>query len=290
MKLAFALVATIAWTGCGIDTAAPGPGGDDGVDPGTDPGDDPGTEPVPVPGTGQVTEVSGHITANTTWKDTIHVIDSVIIDRGVTVTVAPGTVVNVDVTLRGAITVSGVLAIGGTKQDKVTFQSAAAGTYWLDIAVPPGGVLTASYLVQTGGGLTITGSGKATLVDTQMSHVRGDFLTMSGGTLEMTYSAIGIEVGRDTIHCDMHVGNGPTIRATHSNLTASSFGIMFYGGVNADFTYNNWFGNANDVVTTPTSPVTGDFSYSYFKKGNPTNAGITATNMATARIADAGVR
>jgi hypothetical protein len=288
MKLAFALAATIAWMGCGIDTAVPGSGG--GGDDGSDPADDPGNVPTPVPGTGPVTDVSGTITASTTWKDTIHIIDSVTIARGATVTVAPGTVVNVEVTVHGALVVQGTLDIQGTKAAKVMFQSAVAGTYWSDITVPPGGVMTASYLVQTGGGLTITGSGKATLVDTAMSHVRGDFLTMSGGTLDMTYSSIGLDVGRDTIHCDLHVGNSPIIKASHSNISASSFGIMFYGGINADFTYDNWFGNANDFVFTAGSPVTGDISYSYFAKGAPTNAGLTATNMATARVADAGPR
>lgn len=287
MKLAFALAATISWMGCGIDTAAP-TAGDDGTGPVTDPGADP-TDPGD--GTGPVTaEVSGHITANTTWTDTVHVIGTVIIDPGVTLSVAPGTTVDVTTSMGFGITVSGVLDIQGTKAGNVVFRSATMGEYWSDITVPKGGVMTASYLVQTGGGLDISSTGKATLVDTHLSHVGGDLLMMSGGTLDMTYSAIGLETGRDTTHCNMHVAGAAIVRASHSNLSAASFGVMFYGGINADFTYDNWFGNAADVDTEAAFPVSGDFSYSYFAKGNPTNVGVTATHMATSRVADAGVR
>jgi hypothetical protein len=294
MKLACALAATITWMGCGIDTAAPGSGGSD---PGSDPGTDPGTGPVPGDpgdGTGPITEASGRIMANTTWMGTVHVIGTVTIDPGVTLTVAPGTTVDVTTSQGFSITVSGVLDIQGTKASKVVFRSATAGEYWSDVKVPRGGVMTATYLVQTGGGLDLASTGKATLVDTQLSHVGGDLLMMSAGVLDMTYSSIGLETGRDTTHCNMHVAGGATIRASHSNISAASFGIMFYSGVNADFTYDNWFGNAADVVTQAGTLVNGDFSYSYFAKGNPsttgTNAGLIVTNMATSRVADAGPR
>ena len=289
MKLACALLATMLGMGCGIDTAAPGapgPGGDPGTGGGSDPGT--GSDPIPVPGSGPVTEVSGHITANTTWTDTIHITGDVVINAGVTVTVAPGTVVNV--TSPFGITVSGTLAIQGTKDGKVTFQPADVGTFWSHIVVPSGGVLTASYLVQTGSGLTTSNSGKITLVDTQLSHAGGDLLTMSGGTLDMSYSGIGLASGRDITHCNMHVSGAVHLKVTHSNISTAFFGLMFYGGVNADFTYDNWFGNTTDVDTEVAYPVIGDFSYSYFDKGAPTNPGITATNMVTSPVADAGPR
>src|SRR5262249_56496540 len=85
MKRALAWIAAIA-CGCGIDTAARGPGGGDGTGDPTSPG--PGD---PGDGTGPVTEVSGRISASTSWSDTIHVVGSVAIDPGVTVTVLPGT-------------------------------------------------------------------------------------------------------------------------------------------------------------------------------------------------------
>ena len=286
MKLALALVTTISWMGCGIDTAARAPGGDDGTGGAGDPGQPVG-DPIPVPGTGPVTEVSGHITASATWSDTIDVVGAVTIDAGATVTVLPGTVVNV-ATGQG-ITVAGTLAIQGTKASKVTIQSATAGDYWAEIAVPRG-VVTASYLVQTGGGLTIAAPGKVTIVDSHLSHVGGDLLIMSGGTLDMTYSEIGLDSGtRDTTHCAMHVSGAPIIKASHSNFTTASYGIMFYGGSAADFTYDNWLGNGIDVAGSG-PPTSGNFSFSYFGKAAPSGAGITAAALATARIADAGVR
>jgi hypothetical protein len=287
MKLASTLFAALLGMGCGMAPATagdPGPGNDPGT--GSDPGT--GGDPIPVPSTGTETEVSGHITANTTWTDTIHVTGDLTINAGVTVTVAAGTVVNV--TSPFGITVLGTLAIQGTKDGKVTFQSAEVGTFWSHIVVPSGGVMTASYLVQTSSGLTTSNSGKITLVDTQLSHAGGDLLTMSGGTLDMSYSGIGLASGRDTTHCNMHVSGGVHLTVTHSNLSTAFFGLMFYGGVNANFTYNNWFGNNTDIDTEAAYPVTGDFSYSYFAKGAPIISGVTTTNMATALLTDAGPR
>ena len=42
---------------------------------------------------------------------------------------------------------------------------------------------------------------------------------------------------------------------------------MFYGGMSADFTYNNWFGNTIDVDVDQASPVSGDFGKGWFQKG-----------------------
>ena len=286
MKLAYALLATMFGMGCGMDAAAPGAptGGNPGGS--NDPG--PGSDPAPVPGSGPVTEVSGHITASTTWTDTIHVTGNLTIDPGVTVTVAAGTVVNV--TSPNGITVQGTLAIQGTKTAKVTFQAADVGTFWSHIVVPSGGTLTASYLVETGSGITTSNSGKVTLVDTQLSHDGGDLFTMSGGTLDMSYSGIGLASGHDTTHCNLHVSGNVNIKVTHSNISTALYGIMFYGGTNENFTYNNWFGNNTDISTETAFPVTGDFSNSYFEKGAPTNPGVTATNLATAMLPDAGPR
>jgi hypothetical protein len=295
MKFAFAFAATISWMGCGIDTAVPGsePGGDDGNgehgggtvgDPGSPNPDDPGD------GTGPITEVSGRIKTNTTWMDTIHIVGNTSIDKGVTVTVLPGT--TVDVGGGFSITVAGVLDIQGQKASKVVFRSASPDEFWQEIAVGAGGELKTSYLVQTGGGISLSNTAKATIVDSQFSHAGGDLLTMSGAaSLDMSYSGIGLEVGlRDTTHCDMHVTGPVTLKVTHSNLSAASYGIMFYGGTNADFTYDNWFGNTYDVDVEAAHPVTGDFSYGYFARGVQIKPGMTATNLATSRVSDAGAR
>jgi hypothetical protein len=273
MKLATAsvscLFAALSWMGCGVDSmSAP------------DPGDE----------TGPVTEVSGHIAASTSWQDTIHITGSVTIDAGATVTVLPGTKIAVTTSKGVAITVLGTLDVQGTKASPAVIRPAVADEFWSDTSVAQGGTMKASYLVQTGGGISIVAGAKVTLVDTQLSHSPGDFLVMSGGTLDMSYSAIGLELGqRDTTHCDLHVAGPITLTVTHSNISTSAYGIMFYGGINADFTYDNWFGNGIDVERDPT-PVTGDFSHSYFARGAPAGPGLSATSMATSRVADAGVR
>ena len=282
MKLPLTLIAMISM-GCGIDTAAPGQGGGrsgGGVDP-TNPAD-------PGDGTGPVTEVSGHITTSATWSDTVHVTGSTFIDAGTTLTVMPGTTVDLD--SGSAITVSGVLNIQGTQASKVTFRSSSPDAYWSDIIVPRGGAMTASYLVEVGGGLDISSTGKVTLVDSHLSHAGGDLLVMSGGTLDMTYSEIGLPTGRDTTHCNMHVSGAPAITVTHSTIAAATYGIMFYGGSNANFQYTNWLGNTIDVATEPGFPVTGDFSHGYFAHGAPSYVGFTTQNLASSIIADAGVR
>src|SRR5262249_35084650 len=130
---------------------------------------------------------------------------------------------------------------------------------------------------------------KATIVNTWLSHSPGDLLTMSGGTLDMSYSQIGLDAGHDTIHCAMHVSGPLTISVTHSNLTTSSYGIMFYGGTNQIFTHNNWFGNGIDIETNPAYPVDGDFGDSYFGNGAPSIQGVRVTNPSPMKLSDAGV-
>ena len=297
MKLALVLIGMIS-AGCGIDTAAPAPAGTGGMaggggstGGGGNPGgsEDPGTmDGDPGDGTGPVTSVSGHITANATWIDVIHVVGAVTIDAGVTLQVAAGA--TVDLAAGAGITVLGTLDIQGVRASKVVFRWATPGENWGGIAVPGGGTMTASYLVQIGGGTFISDNGKVALVDTRMSHALGDFLVMSGGTLNMTYSAIGLEPGHiDSTHCDMHVSGPVEITATHSNFSTSSYGIMFYGGSNADFRYTNWFGNAIDIDRGGAA-VTGNFSNSYFASGAPSYVGFTMQDMATERVAAAGVR
>jgi hypothetical protein len=289
MKLAFTLIA-VASIGCGIDTAAPGQGSTgSGATGGSAGGSaDPNNPADPGDGDGPVTVVSGHIKTSTTWSDTVHVTASTFIDAGATLTVTPGTTVDVD--SGSAITVSGVLNIQGTRAAKVTFRSSSPDEYWSDIVVPRGGMMTASYLVEVGGGLDISSTGVVTLADSHLSHAGGDLLVMAGGTLDMTYSEIGLATGRDTTHCNMHVSGAPTIKATHSTIAAAAYGIMLYGGSNADFRYSNWLGNTIDVATQPGSPVTADFSNGYFLRGAPSYVGFTTQSMAGSVVADAGVR
>lgn len=282
-------LAAIVVCGCGISpSGTPIMMGDDVAEPTMDP-ENPQPDPTdPGSGTGTVTEVGGHITASTTWREAIHVTAPVVVDPGVTLTIAAGA--TVDFPEGAGITVSGTLDIQGTKDQRVTLRG-ATGNFWDSVIVPRDGVMTAHYLVQTGAGVHISYTGRATIVDSHFSHAKGDLLIMASGALDMSYSEIGLPVGRDIMHCDLHIGGAPSsVKITHSNLSAASYAMMFYGGNYLDLTYNNWFGNANDIITEPGPPVSGDFSYSYFARGTPTNPGVMATHMATAMLTDTGPR
>src|SRR4051794_41726016 len=134
MKLALALIAMIS-AGCGIDTAAPAPGGagggGGGAGGGSNPGGgDPGTtnDGDPGDGTGPVTSVSGHIGANSKWVDVVHVVGDLTIDAGVTLQVAAGA--TVDIAGGAGITVLGTLDIQGVRASKVVFRWATPGENW----------------------------------------------------------------------------------------------------------------------------------------------------------------
>jgi hypothetical protein len=269
---------------CGTQTIPPLADDDGGV------GSDPGGPGPGMPDAQPVSMVQGHVTADVTWIGDVQVIGRVIIDPGVTVTVAQGTTIDVAENPVG-ITVQGTLDIEGTSAEKVTIRSLMTGTFWAGIAVPTGGTLVTHYVVQAGGGVHLSG-GTATLVDSAFFRVSGDLLTMSGGTVDMEYSAIGREPGEaDSTHCDMHFGNsGNVITVTHSNISTSAYGLMFYGGTGANFTYDNWFSNGINVHTQTANPVSGDFSDSWFDKAPPSGTGLVVTNQAGARLTDAGPR
>jgi hypothetical protein len=94
----------------------------------------------------------------------------------------------------------------------------------------------------------------------------------------------------------MHFGgSGNNITVMHSNIEGSPYGLMFYGGQNANFTLNNWEENATASQNwiDSQSGVMGDFSGGFFSGGAPTPVGgaqlIVNTPSAT-RLTDAGVR
>jgi len=237
-----------------------------------------------------VTDVAGAITAATTWSGTINLTADTNIAAGVTVTVMPGTLIHA---AQGAdLAIGGTLDVEGTSACPVVAR--AVDTGWGGMTIGNGGELIAHYLDQTGGNIVLQGTAKATIVDSRMSNTVGDFIVVAGGTLDVQYSWIGVEQGEaDTTHCDLHFAGTNvtnTIKVTHSNLSTASYGLMLYNGMNADLTYNNWFGNATDIDTDPARPATGDVSFGFFAKGTPNQVGVTATNLAAARLADAGPR
>lgn len=279
MIKALALVLALPLAACVVGSGTT-PGGDDGT------GDD---------GSGggsgtMMTGLSGHITTNTTLMGTQTITGSVTIDPGVTVTVMAGTAITVQPS--AAITVSGTLDLEGASGSEVTI-GPSGGAAFGGIDIPSGGVLTMKYTTVTGAEVATSTSGTTTISDSHLSNSPGDLIIMGGGSVTLTYSQLGVEApASDTTHCNMHFNaGGNVIKVSHTNITntpstnpsAPTFGIMFYGGQAADFTYDNWVSNSTNVEPQP--GVSGDFSNSYFTGTAPSGVGMTVNTPAAARLA-----
>ncbi|TMQ03353.1 MAG: hypothetical protein E6J90_50555 [Deltaproteobacteria bacterium] len=257
------------------------------VGSGTDPADDtPGSGSQGSGSNGSGTTAGNHITTNTTWSTAKDVTAELTVDPGVTLTIAAGTTVKFGPT--GSITIQGTVNVQGTKTQPVNLVPSTTAGHHGGFSVPMGGQLTMAYGIQVGGGISVNG-GKITVTDTRMSQAEGDFLVVGAGTVDVSYSAIGLEpgAGTDSTHCDMHFGgSGVTIKVTHSNISTSSYGLMLYGGNAVDLTYNNWFKNTPYQIETQPG-VSADISYGWFDTPLPTAVGgstLTATNISMNRL------
>jgi hypothetical protein len=230
------------------------------------------------------TEITGVISRDATWSGALDLRGFVTIDPGVTVTVEPGTTIRV--ATAAAIEVDGTLAVAGTKDHPVTITPAEAGEHWLGITVA--GTFTMQYATQRGGGLyTIGAAASVTVSDSQLSNAIGDFLIVEGGSFDIQYSNIGLEVG-DSTHCNVHITAASRIKFSHNNNVGVSYGLMLYGGA-GDFSHNNWIGNLFDIE--PQAAGTGNFDDSYFARGIPAGVpGSTFGHPSAARLADCGPR
>ncbi|HEY1549037.1 MAG TPA: hypothetical protein VGG28_14535 [Kofleriaceae bacterium] len=276
MKLAVAFLLLAACGNDSMSVSADGGGGGGGSGSGSGGG-----------GGGSITTINGSPTGDATWSGQIRITASIDIPNGVTITVAAGS--TVEVASSASITVDGALAIAGVKGSTVTIEGLASDT-WGFLTVHTGGSVTMSYAEYTGGNIDVQSNGSIMLRDSELSRVVGDLLTSEGGNIDVAYTWLGEPQGQsDTTHCDMHFEDGsPTLSITHTNISTSVYGVMFYAGTNADFTSNNWF--SNSIQVDPTAAVTGDFSNGYFDKNPPSGTGITASNLASAMLTDAGPR
>jgi hypothetical protein len=281
MMKVLVLALALPLVGCVVGSAGTAPGGGDDMTGSDGSGSGSGT---------MMTGLSGHITTNTTWTGTEAISGAVTIDPGVTVTVMAGTTINVAAS--ASITVSGTLDIEGKSGSGVTI-GPASGTGFGGIDIPSGGVLTMKYTTVTGAEVATSTSGTTTISDSHLSNSPGDLIIMGGGTVTLMYSQLGVEApASDTTHCNMHFNAGSdVIKVSHTNVTntpatnpsAPTFGIMFYGGQAADFTYDNWVLNSTNVDPQP--GVSGDFSNSYFTGTVPSGVGLTVNTPAAARLA-----
>jgi hypothetical protein len=185
------------------------------------------------------------------------------------------------------------VTINGAKGNVVSIGPATGNKYWRQWTVSTG-TLNMTYVQQTGGAFSIGGTGKVMARDSEFSNAGSfptDLLVVSGGTIDMQYSWLGLPMGQtDITHCDMHFeGSAPlNLTITHTNVSTAAVAIMLYAGT-ANLTSNNWFGNSQDIDRQAAGK--GDVSGGYFKSGNPTaSASLTVANMATSMVADAGPR
>jgi hypothetical protein len=281
MRKLLSIVLCLPLAACVIGEDNPGSGGDD-----TGPGN-------PPPDDGAIT---GLVSQDATWSGTVLIgyANQVTtrIDSGVTVTVAPGTVIKFK--QNASLEIRGTLRAQGTSAQKIEIGPVADNTYALIL----NGTLDFKYVEMARGAIQTSTGSMATIVDTQMYKAGGDLLIMNGGTVNMSYSQIGPKPGQtDSTHCNIHTGgNANTISITHTNLngpgaTIDHYALMLYGGQNANFTNNNWFDNMYDVSTQP--GVSADVSGSWFKGTRPvagSGATLTANNLSNTQLADAGVR
>jgi hypothetical protein len=264
-----------------------------GEDPVADDGDEhpnPMPDPDPMP-TGD--GIEGTIQADTTWSGTIRIKAATTIPVGVTVTVAAGTTINF--ANSAAIAVQGTLRVEGTAAAKVTAQSEPGATYWGSFNTT--GTLDLKYANFTGGAIyTSAPTAVVNIIDSHLYKASGDYIIMNGGTLNMTYTNLGAQAGEtDATHCNLHINAASSITVTNNNINNAPFGIMFYGGVNANFQNNNWYGASLPPVganVATQSGVSGNFSGGYFQGGAPCSAAqgacpgatITANNLSATML------
>ena len=275
MMKALSLVLCLPLVACVVGSDGMAPTGGGGDDQGSGGGGGGGS------GSGGGGGTAGHITADETWSGTKAIDTALTIDAGVTVTAAAGTVITFGAA--GSLAVAGTLDVQGAKGNTVKLQPETGQMNFTAIDVT--GTLKMSYADMTGGWLSLEDTATTTIIDSTFSHASHDLVVMNGGTLSFTYSMVGVVApATDTTHCDLHFGGTtPKITVNHSTLATSSYGVMFYAGMDADFTYDNWVSNQINVDPT-IGQVTGNFSNSYFMGAAPTATGLTATNMSTTQL------
>lgn len=245
---------------------------------------DTATSTIDAPG---VTNIAGHVTASATWQGDIAITAATTIDQGVTVSVMPGATIAVGQGL--GITVLGALELDGSSGSMVTIEGDSP---WAGVTIGGSGSYTTHYTRQSNGGVHLVSAGAmATVMDSALSHGNGDLVTVDGGKLDIEYSSLGLATGMtDTTYDDIRIDAATMIAATHTNVSTAMIGVGLYAGSSSDFTYDNWFSNQTDLDKTPGTSVSCDVSFGWFANGAPSGSGITAANMATSQVTDAGPR
>ena len=288
---------------------------------------------APAGGVDAPPAVGNLITADETWSGTKVLTDTITIAAGVTVTVDAGTKITgpagKNLRVRGTLKINGTAAshvslnpISGIFAGVVVETGGTANVTYFDASkiatafyVHAGATLTLDHAdisdiskgVDVGGGTaTVTrskiqkmqnggvnlGSGTLTIRDSLLLESTSDIVVAISGALTIEYSEIG---GATSVyeHCNLHIGGDVTIKVTHNNIRSSVVGLMFYGGTNADFTFNNWYENDNDLDPAGGAALagrTGDFRNGYWVRPPMATTGATFMPMSATKLTDAGIR
>jgi hypothetical protein len=291
-----------------------GTGGDDGDD-----GDDGVT-----PG-----DLDGSITADRSVSGMVSMTNDVIVEPGVTLTIAAGSML--EVATGKTLRVRGTLAIEGAAGSEVTILPTTGN--WAGIVAEAGSTVTASYVTgmdvanvvfshmgstTTLDHVTMTEVGHASVVqgmvtitrsrfegisgvsihetghldvsDTYFVGTAGDTVVQTGGTLIMAYTNVG-NTATTGDHCAMHLNEGSHAEVTYSNISDTSVGLMIGGNVGSTFTFSNFQNELNlQDISSGVPNSGGSFDSNYITGTPPTIPGMPITNPAGAPIATAGPR
>ena len=204
-----------AGPGAGMDGGTPATGGNDGGN-------------VVPPGATQ-------ITSDETWATGKKLNASVVVNAGVTVTIAPGAVI----TCASGVSIS---VRGSLKASSVATHAKLTGTGWTGILVVSGGNLLLDGVDIAGASTSIESAGMATFDHGALTGAATPFLVDVGGQISTTHSSVASILGNSTIkgafvasYLDYDKGANEGILAQDPSATISIDDSILHGSNGGDF-------------------------------------------------------
>ena len=215
------------WTQNGPGGNAAGPGaGTDGGTPAPTGGNDGGNVVPPD---------AAQITSDETWATGKKINASVVINAGVTVTIAPGAVI----TCASGVSIS---VRGSLKASSVASHAKLTGTGWTGILVVSGGNLALDGVDIAGASTSIESAGMATFDHGALTGATTPFLVDVGGKISTTHASVASIVGNSTIkgafvasYLDYDKGANEGILAQDPSATISIDDSILHGSNGGDF-------------------------------------------------------
>jgi hypothetical protein len=227
-------------------TTGSGGGGDMATAPGsTTPGSDMAGPTVSMPPvTGASTDVSGSLTADTTWNGSYHMTADVIVPAGKTLTVAAGAQITAEPTV--GLRVDGKLLVAGTSASTVLFTMAGTAE-WYGLDIRSGGQIALSYATVehvTYGVVCETGATACQADHAVFQHFSDNGVHTS---VNSTFDHIRVELGgSDGFNANT---NGITVTITNSTFHQTGGDAVWMQMGSLDFEHNEVYGNVVGGLT-----------------------------------------